>query len=105
MTPVRVGGDAREIRAVENRGLQGPRLEQSCFAPDFGDGFRLARVAVEKGGVVDLLGHGCLRSDREAEELHHPENVAAQEDREVYSKFKRYFPNDHCCWRTSFPLY
>jgi hypothetical protein len=39
-----------------------------------------------------LLGHGCLRSDREAEELHHPENVAAQEDRELYRKFKCYFP-------------
>jgi len=51
-----------------------------------------------------LLGHGCLRSGREAEELHHPETVAAQEDQEVYRKFKRYFPNDHCCWRTSFPL-
>src|SRR4029453_15262299 len=81
-----------------NRVLQGARLEQSCFTPDFGDGFRLARVAVEKGGVVDLLGHGCLRSDREAEEIHHPENVAAQGDREGYRKFKRYFSNDHC-WR------
>src|SRR6266851_8518277 len=24
--------------------------------------------------------------------------------RRVYRKFKRYFANDHCCWRTSFPL-
>ena len=21
----------------------------------------------------------------------------------MYRKFKRYFANDHCCWRTSFP--
>jgi hypothetical protein len=61
MTPLLVGGDAGEVGAVKNRVLQGARLEQSCFAPDFGDGFRLAAVAVEKGGVVDLLGHGCLR--------------------------------------------
>src|SRR6266403_4933787 len=61
-----VGGDAGEVRAVEDCVLQGPRFEQSCFAPDFGDGFRLARVAVEKSGAVDLPGHGCLRSSRRA---------------------------------------
>ena len=36
---LRVGGDAREVGAVENRALQRPRLEQGCFATDLGDDF------------------------------------------------------------------
>ena len=31
MTPLRVGGDTREVGAVENRLLQGPRFQQSLF--------------------------------------------------------------------------
>ena len=44
-----VGGDAREVGAVENRVLQGPRFEQSLFAADLGDDIHRA---------VGILGEG-----------------------------------------------
>ena len=37
---LRVGGDAREVGAVEDRVLQGPRFEQRLLAPDFGADIR-----------------------------------------------------------------
>ena len=53
-----VGGDAREILAVENRGLQGPRFTQRLFAPDLVTAIRGADdVVVGKRGVVGLRGH------------------------------------------------
>ena len=44
-----VGGDAGEVGAVEDRALQGARLEQRLFAPDFGDDLQRDGVAVEDG--------------------------------------------------------
>src|SRR4030095_12827819 len=58
---VRVGGDAREIHAVENRGLQGPRFTQRLFAPDLVTDIQGADdVVVGKRGIVDFCGHVLL---------------------------------------------
>src|SRR6187397_496892 len=54
---VRVGGDAREIHAVENRGLQGPRFTQRFLAPDLVANFLGADDVVGKRGGVDPCGH------------------------------------------------
>ena len=45
-----VGGDTREIGAVENRVLQGPGFKQGLLAPDLGDAFRRASGGVEMAG-------------------------------------------------------
>ena len=45
-----VGGDAGEVGAVEDRALQGARLEQSLFAPDFCNDFHRGGVIIEQDG-------------------------------------------------------
>ena len=52
-----VGGDAREVGAVENRVLQGPRLEQRLFAPDLGDDIHRASGVLGNGRIVVVRGH------------------------------------------------
>ena len=55
---VRVGGDAREIHAVENRGLQRPRFTRRLFAPDLVADIQAADdVVVGKRRIVDFRGH------------------------------------------------
>ena len=55
---LRVGGDAREVGAVENRVLQGPGLEQGLLAPDLGDAFGRARGGPWMEAAPGLPGHG-----------------------------------------------
>ena len=43
-----VGGDTREVGAVENRVLQGSRFEQSLFAADLGDDIHRAGASSAK---------------------------------------------------------
>jgi hypothetical protein len=52
-----VGGDDREIGAVEDRVLQRPRLEQRFLTPHFGDASCLAALLAH-GGATSSLGHG-----------------------------------------------
>ena len=52
-----VGGDAREVGAVENRVLQRSRLEQGRFAPDLGDDIHRAGGILGNGGIVVLRRH------------------------------------------------
>ena len=52
-----VGGDAREVGAVENRVLQRPRLEQRRFAPDLGDDIHRAGGVPRNSAIVALRRH------------------------------------------------
>ena len=52
-----VGGDAREVGAVEDRVLQGAGLKQGLFAPDLGDALRRAGSMFANDGIVVLWGH------------------------------------------------
>ena len=45
-----VGGDTREVGAVENRVLQGPGFKQGLLAPDLGDAFRRASGGLRMAG-------------------------------------------------------
>ena len=44
-----VGGDDREIGAVQDRVLQGPCFQQGLFASDLGDGFYRGTAVAESG--------------------------------------------------------
>ena len=56
---LRVGGDTREVGAVENRVLECPCLEQRRFAADLGDDFPGTRFAVvEHVGIKSMNGRG-----------------------------------------------
>jgi hypothetical protein len=49
-----VGGDTREVGAVENRVLQGPRFKQSLFAADLGGDIHRASGILGSGRIVVL---------------------------------------------------
>ena len=44
-----VGGDTREVGAIENRVLQGPRFQQSLFAAHLGDDIRRSGAVLGDG--------------------------------------------------------
>jgi hypothetical protein len=55
---LRVGGDTREVGAVENRALQGACLEQRLLAPKFHDAVRatlLFASVIAKSGFQDKI--------------------------------------------------
>ena len=54
---LRIGGDTREISAVEDRALQDPRLEQHLFPSNLGDDSQGPCVVVGNAGIVFLSGH------------------------------------------------
>ncbi len=54
-----VGGDAREVGAVQNCGLQGPRLEQRLLTPHLREAARSTGI-VGRGEPAFCFGHGKL---------------------------------------------
>ena len=52
-----VGGDAREIRAIEDGALQGSRLEQGFLTTRLDAGLRRGPDRIQEGGSAKLVGH------------------------------------------------
>ena len=61
-----VGGDTREVGAVENRVLQGPRFQQSLFAADLGDDIHRAGGILGGGRYRQSNSHMVLPCTRDA---------------------------------------